>query len=417
MMDRIRKDEGRRPRALDRIIRHRPPTRNRAVNERQSDVRIIVRDEGLGEGGKISADGENGQEEYRRRFLFDGGSGHSNDRVIGQRGLVAERGVSDFRVAADEAAFADDRIADFGGLPDARAGQQHRVLYPRAFLDDAVRAERRVDDFDAGFEDATRIDHRARVDLDRLGVGLVYIQGRPRHVERLQSPVDQILVGLQVAGRRADVYPVAGPSVGVKLLVGREQGGKELVLERELLPRRNVIEHARLQNIDAGVDRLAGDLFRLRLLDETPRTAVRAGLDQAVCAGVLDRDRRYGRRRRLFAVIRDQLGDVDVGQNISVEDYGRLVQALLSVFVSPGGAHRRGLDHVANAQPQVLAGAENALYLVRLIRKRKRDVFDPGLFEQLELIKKKRAIGEGDYWFRRMNCQRSQTRAFPTSQN
>src|SRR5262249_13845127 len=159
-------------------------------------------------------------------------------------------GVSDFRVAADEAAFADDRIADFRCLPDARAGQQHGVLYPRALLDHAVRSERRVDDFDAWFEDAARVDHRARVDLDRLGVGLVYSQGWPRHVERLQSPVDQVFVGLQVSVRRADVYPVTGPRVGVKLLVGREQGGKELVLERELLPRRNIVEHARLQNVD-----------------------------------------------------------------------------------------------------------------------------------------------------------------------
>src|SRR5262249_41185340 len=254
-------------------------------------------------------------------------------------------------------------------------------------------------------------------DLDRLGVGLVYGQNGPRHVERFQPPVDQIFVGLKVALRRADVYPVTGPHVGVKLLVGREQGRKELVLERELLPRRNVVEHARLQDVDAGVDRLAGDLFGLRLLDEAARPAVRAGLDQAVRAGVLDRDHRDGRHRLLFAVIRDELGDVDVGQDVAVEDYGSLVQALLRVFESPGGAHRRDLDDVANAQPKVLAGAENALDLIRLIRERKRDVFDLGLLEQLDLIKKKRTIGEGDYRFRRMNCQRSQARPFSACQN
>src|SRR5262249_27436301 len=113
----------------------------------------------------------------------------------------------------------------------------------------------------------------------------------------------------------------------------------------------------------------------------------------------------------------DQLGDVDVGQNISVDDNGRLVQALMRVLVSPGGAHRRGLDHVANAQSEVLARPENALDLIRLIRKRKRDVFDPGLFEQIELVKKKRAIGERDYWFRRVNSQWSQARALSACQN
>src|SRR5215475_227760 len=106
---------------------------------------------------------------------------HLSDCVIGQRGLVAERGVSDFRVAADEAAFADDRIADFSGLPDARAGQQNRILYPRALFYHAIRAERGVDDFDAGFEDTALIDHRARVNLDLLGVSLVYGQDWPRH--------------------------------------------------------------------------------------------------------------------------------------------------------------------------------------------------------------------------------------------
>src|SRR5512145_659703 len=126
-----------------------------------------------------------------------------NHRVISQRGFVAERGVSDFRVAADETAFADDRIADFGGLPYARAGQQHGILYPRAFFDDAVRAERRVDDFDAGFEHAARIDHRARVNPDGLDLSLVYSQDGPRHIERLQSSVDQVFIGLQVALRRA----------------------------------------------------------------------------------------------------------------------------------------------------------------------------------------------------------------------
>src|SRR5262249_30598136 len=150
------------------------------------------------------------------RPLFDEMSLHLSDRIIGQRGLVAERGVSDFRVAADEAAFADDRIADFSGLPDARAGQQHGILYPSALFDYAIGAEREVDDFDAVFEDAARIDHRARVDPYRIGVCIIYGQDRPRHVERFQPPVDQVLIGLQVAVRRADVYPVTGPRVGVK---------------------------------------------------------------------------------------------------------------------------------------------------------------------------------------------------------
>ena len=159
-----------------------------------------------------------------------------------------------------------------------------------------------------------------------------------------------------------------------------------------------------------------GQMWTMDLAKADP-PAVRARLDQAVCARVIDRGRRDGRHCALFAVIRDEIGDVDVGQDVAVEDYGRLIQALLRVFVSPGGAHRRGLDDIANVQSEVLASAENALDLIRLIRKRKRDVFDPGLFEQLELIKKKRTIGEWDYRFRRMNCQRPQARAFSTCQN
>src|SRR5262245_62670291 len=138
--------------------------------------------------------------------------------------------------------------------------------------------------------------------------------------------------------RRADVYPVTGPSVGVKLLVGREQGGKELVFERELLSPRNVVEYARLQNVDAGVDCLAGDLFGLRLLDEATRPAVRAGFDQAVRAGVLDRDHGDGRHRPLFAVIRGELGVVDGGERAAVGAYGRAIPALLRGVESPSGA-------------------------------------------------------------------------------
>ncbi len=111
-----------------------------------------------------------------------------------------------------------------------------------------------------------------------------------------------------------------------------------------------------------------------------------AGLDHAVGAGVLDRREDDGGDRAARVVLADDGAEVEVGDDVAVEDDGRLADEVFGELVGAGRAQRLRLDHVVDLDAEVRAVAELLLDLVRLVGERERDVGDAGATQRVELV-------------------------------
>lgn len=129
----------------------------------------------------------------------------SDVSVIGQR-LLSPRTVRAYgRVAADVATAGDDGTAYLGRARNARVRPDHGILDHRLFLDMHAGTDNRIDDLCTGFDRAAFADHRRAVDLGvRRNVRAV----TALEVETGDPARKEILMRLQIAGRRADVEPV-----------------------------------------------------------------------------------------------------------------------------------------------------------------------------------------------------------------
>ena len=121
----------------------------------------------------------------------------------------------------------------------------------------------------------------------------------------------------------------------------------------------DAIERVRLEHVDAGIDRVAGDLVGLRLLQKSLDVAGRVGLDEPVRRGIVDRRQHDGRLGLALAVQRDDGRQIHLGEDVAVEDHHRLAQRVARIADRARRAERRRLDDVADAQAGVAAVAEN----------------------------------------------------------
>ena len=85
-------------------------------------------------------------------------------------------------------------------------------------------------------------------------------------VERLRAvaAVHDVAVDLGVFFGRADVYPVAAVDVGDEGLTPFDERRKKAALDRPGRVRGDAVERIGLEDVDAGVDRVAGDLVGSR---------------------------------------------------------------------------------------------------------------------------------------------------------
>ena len=179
----------------------------------------------------------------------------------------------------------------------------------------------------------------------------------------------------------------------------------------------NAIERRRLQHVDAGVDRVAGDFVGLRLFQKPEDVARRVGFHQPVRAGILHR-RQHDRRLRLaLAVQRDDARQVDLREHVAVEHHQRVGDAFAGVAHAAGGAERRRLDDVAHLDADVTAVAEDFFDALGLVVQAEDDLVDfRHLLDEVELIVQKRPIENGDDRFRRVDGERAQARALASDQ-
>ena len=215
---------------------------------------------------------------------------------------------------------------DVARLPDDGAFDERAAPDVGRRVDDGVRRPRVLAQRDARREDGVRPDGCLRRDaavvadergpFDGLEVGELHSLPHP-HVAAQLDPgdvegnllVEGVEVRLPELVEVADVLPVALGDVAVERTTHFEEEREELLGEVERLPLRHMPKDFRVEDVDAGVDRVREDLAPRRLLEEAFDPSVLVGdddseLERVVDALQADRDERApspggsGRARR-----------------------------------------------------------------------------------------------------------------------
>ena len=182
-----------------------------------------------------------------------------HDHALGaDRHLVADRNaLVNTHVRADVARPAEDGAFDQRAPADVRRRVDHRTGRARAFpqrhavREHGVRADRRPRRDAAVVADVGRaLDLLEIADLDALSEPHVAADANAGNVE-LDVLLERIEVRLPELVEVPDVLPVAVHHVPVQRASHLEQVGKELFREVERAVRRDVLQHLRLQHVDA----------------------------------------------------------------------------------------------------------------------------------------------------------------------
>ena len=181
----------------------------------------------------------------------------------------------------------------------------------------------------------------------------------------------------------------------------------------------NAVERIGLEHVDAGVDRIAGDLVRLGLFEESLNVARRVGFHEAVGRRVVDRRQDDRRPGFALAVQADDGRQIDLREHVAVEHHDRFAQRFAGVAHGAGRAERRRLDDVPDAEAAVAAIAEDFFDAPRLVVEAEDDLVDFGhLLQPIELVVQKRAVEDRDDRLRCVNREGTEPRAFaPREQN
>ena len=178
--------------------------------------------------------------------------------------------------------------------------------------------------------------------------------------------VERVEVRLAVLVEVADVLPVALAHVAVDRAAHLEEQREELLREVVGPVGRNVLQHLRLEHVDAGVDRVREHLTPRRLLEEPLDLAVLVGDDDPELERVLDRLQPDRDRGALLLVELDDLRQVDVAERVARDDEEGVVERVGGEAHGAGGAERALLDRVldveaeARAVPEVASGSPAA---------------------------------------------------------
>ena len=316
-----------------------------------------------------------------------------DQRLLADDALVAEgRALVDADARPQVAVAPDGRAADDRGGSDVRAAVDHAALDRRAGLDRDVRAEHRVRP-----DGRTLLDGRVRTEArgagDHVDTGQrhtlaepdVLLQAHARDVDADET-VEHVLVRLPVLLDRPDVLPVLvlRNDVAVQRRTFGQQLGKQLLREVVGLALRDAVEQLRLDDVDAGVDRVGEDLSPRRLLEEALDAPLVVDDHDAELERVVDRLECDRRERAALAMEPDDLADVEVAERVARDDDERLVEQLLRIAHRSGGSEGLLLDRVLDAYAQGAAVAQVAADHLRHEGERHDHVVDPVLVHELD---------------------------------
>ena len=347
----------------------------------------------------------------------DPDAGH--DHALGaDRHLVADRdALVHAHVRAQVAAAADDRSHDVGAAADVGRAVDDRALDAAPLAHRDARRQHRVRADVRAARDAAVVAE-VRGPLDRLEVVEVHPVPHPDVAANADSGdlephalVEGIEVRLPVLVEVADVLPVAVEDVAVDRPSHLEQEREELLREVVRPVLRDVLQHLRLEHVDAGVDGVGEDLAPRRLLEEALDPAVLVGDDDAELERVVDRLEPDRHRGLLLAVRLDELRQVDVAECVAGDDEERVVEPPRRELHRAGGAERRLLDRIADIDAERLSATEVAADRLRQEGDGDDHVLEAVPLEELDDVLHARLADDRHHRLRLVRGQGPQTRA------
>ena len=339
-------------------------------------------------------------------------------RLGADRHLVADRrAFVDAHVVADVAGAPDDRALDQRAAPDVRRSVDHGSRRARALAQrDAVRQHRVRADRGVAGDPAVVADERGALDLlDVVHVGSLadpHVSAQPDAADvQPHRLVQGVEVRLPVLVEIADVLPVAVEHVPVDRAAHLEQEREELLREVVRPVGRDVLQHLRLEDVDAGVDRVGEHLPPRRLLEEPLDAAVVARHDDPELERVVDRLQPDRDRRSRLLVARDERAEVDVAERVAGDHEEGLVELGAREPDRAGRSERELLDRVLHVQAHRLAVAEVAADRLGQERERDHDVLEPVAAEELEDVLHARLADDRHHRLGLVRRERTQPRA------
>ncbi len=222
--------------------------------------------------------------------------------------------------------------------------------------------------------------------------------------------VERVEIRLPVLVEVADVRPVAVHRQPVDGPPHLEQQRKELLREVEGPVGRNVLEHLRLEDVHARVDRVREHLSPRGLLEEALHPALVVHDDDPELQRVRNGFERDRHRRFPLAVELHELREVEVAQRVARDDEKRVVELVRGETHRAGCPERRFLHRVLDPRAEALAVAEVAADRLRHEGDRDDHVLEIVRAQQLDDVLHARLADDRHHRLRLVRGQRAQAR-------
>ena len=273
---------------------------------------------------------------------------------------------------------------------------QHRALETRARRHHAARAHDAV-----GPHARARLDHRVLADEARPLEHRAAIHPRAGHTQHAARPaihaqidaaVHRVDMRLQIGRHVADIAPVAAHRPGAQPVPPLEQLREQIAAEIIGRLFGNHVQHLRLKDVYARVDRVGKHLAPARLFDKALHASVRIGDDHAVLERIFDvlYDDRSQRALPLMPLIRRR--EIAVGHAVAREHDERLVQKIARLTHAARRAERRFFYIVAHVHPEARAVAQPARNALGQIHQRRRGLAYAVALKQLQRVAQHRPV-------------------------
>src|SRR5206468_12902481 len=113
----------------------------------------------------------------------------------------------------------------------------------------------------------------------------------------------------------------------------------------------------------------------------------------------------------------DELGEIELGQHVSIEHHQRVGDALARIAYAAGGAERARLHHVADLDAGLASVAEDVFDALGLVIEAQNHLVDfRHALDEVELIIQKRTVEDRYDRFGRVDGERTQARTLASDQ-
>ena len=296
------------------------------------------------------------------------------------------------------AGSADDGTASRGPRADVAVVVHDAAFEHRPLADVHVRAKHGVGT-DAGDGPDTTVvadeggcdDRCRRVDLGALADPDAVAQQHGVDRDR-DLAIEDVLVRLQVGVERAHVLPVALRREAVERLALLEELREDLRGEVDQATWRDVVEHNRIEHVDAGVDPVREHLAPGRLLQKPFDSPLIVGDDDAKVERVVHRLQGERGGGPGGVVEADELAKIDVGQHVARYHEEPLVELFAGVQHGTCRAERGLLRRVVDPHAELGAVTEVRADRVREESDRDDDLVEPVRLQQRDDVRDHRLI-------------------------